>query len=112
MATTSITIRMDENLKKQAEILFEDMGLNMTTAFTIFTKAVVRQHKIPFEISAVPFSNEDNFSYFSQTSPNRKSSKGMDGLHVLQSFAGTLPENFDYKQELEEARKEKYDRLN
>ncbi len=48
MATTSITIRMDENLKKQAEILFEDMGLNMTTAFTIFTKAVVRQHKIPF----------------------------------------------------------------
>ena len=30
MATTSITIRMDEKLKKQAEILFEDMGLNMT----------------------------------------------------------------------------------
>lgn len=52
MATTSITIRMDENLKKQAEVLFEEMGLNMTTAFTIFTKAVVRQHKIPFEIAA------------------------------------------------------------
>ena len=39
MATTSITIRMDEKLKKQAEILFEDMGLNMTTAFTMFAKA-------------------------------------------------------------------------
>ena len=52
MATTSITIRMDENLKKQAELLFDEMGLNMTTAFTIFTKAVVRQHKIPFEIAA------------------------------------------------------------
>ena len=53
MATTSITIRMDEKLKKQAELLFEDMGLNMTTAFTMFAKAVVRQNKIPFEITAV-----------------------------------------------------------
>ncbi len=47
MATTSVTIRMDENLKKQAEVLFDEMGLNMTTAITMFTKAVVRQHKIP-----------------------------------------------------------------
>ena len=55
MGTTSITIRMDENLKKQAERLFEDMGLSMTAAFTIFTKAVVRQGKIPFEVAADPF---------------------------------------------------------
>ena len=60
MATTSITIRMDENLKKQAEALFEEMGLNITTAFTIFTKAVVRQGKIPFEIAADPFYSEAN----------------------------------------------------
>jgi len=51
---------MDENLKKQAETLFEDMGLNMTTAFTIFTKAVVRQGKIPFEIAADPFYSAAN----------------------------------------------------
>lgn len=60
MATTSVTIRMDETLKKQAEILFDEMGLNMTTAITMFTKAVVRQHKIPFEISADPFFSEVN----------------------------------------------------
>ena len=60
MGTTSITIRMEENLKKQAERLFEDMGLNMTAAFTIFTKAVVRQGKIPFEVAADPFFNEAN----------------------------------------------------
>ena len=58
MASTSITIRMDEKLKKQAEKLFDDMGLNMTTAMTIFAKAVVRQGKIPFEISADPFYSE------------------------------------------------------
>lgn len=60
MATTSVTIRMDENLKKQAEILFDDMGLNMTTAITMFAKAVVRQNKIPFEITADPFYSEEN----------------------------------------------------
>lgn len=60
MATTTITIRMDEKLKKQAEMLFEDVGLNMTTAITIFLKAVVRQGKIPFEISAGPFYSELN----------------------------------------------------
>jgi len=60
MATTSVTIRMDEGLKKQAEILFNDMGLNMTTAITIFAKAVVRQGKIPFEIAADPFWSEEN----------------------------------------------------
>ena len=60
MATTSVTIRMEEDLKKQAEILFDEMGLNMTTAITIFTKAVVRQGKIPFEIAAHPFWSEAN----------------------------------------------------
>jgi len=39
-------------------------------------------------------------------------SKSMEGLHVLQSFAGTLPADFDYKKELEEMREEKYARSN
>lgn len=60
MANTTITICMDEKLKKQAETLFEDMGLNMTTAFTIFTKAVIREGKLPFEIPADPFYSELN----------------------------------------------------
>lgn len=38
-------------------------------------------------------------------------SKRMEGLRVLQSFAGTLPESFDYKHELEEIRNEKIDVL-
>lgn len=51
MATTNITIRMDEELKKQAEELFSDLGLNMTTALTAFVKQSVREQKIPFMIS-------------------------------------------------------------
>lgn len=51
MATTNITIRMDENLKKQAEELFSDLGLSMTTAFIAFAKQAVREQRIPFVIS-------------------------------------------------------------
>ncbi len=38
--------------------------------------------------------------------------KRVDGFRILQSFAGSLPEDFDYSQALEDARKEKYDRFN
>ena len=60
MATSSITIRMDEDLKHQAEMLFEEMGMNMTTAFTIFAKAAVREGRIPFEIKVDPFYSRRN----------------------------------------------------
>lgn len=60
MATTNVTIRMDENLKRRAEQLFDEMGMNMTTAFTIFAKTAVRQQKIPFEIALDPFYSEAN----------------------------------------------------
>ena len=60
MATSSVTIRMDEDLKRDAEALFKDMGMNMSTAVTIFTKAAVRQGKIPFEITGDPFYSEIN----------------------------------------------------
>lgn len=51
MAQANVSFRMDEELKKQAEAMFNDFGMNMTTAFTIFAKTVVRQGRIPFEIS-------------------------------------------------------------
>jgi DNA-damage-inducible protein J len=78
MASTSITVRMDENLKKQVEILLEDMGLNMTTAFTIFAKAVVKQNKIPFEIAADPFYSESNMARLKESIANLNAGKGVE----------------------------------
>jgi len=76
MATTSVTIRMDEGLKKRVETLFDDMGLNMTTAFTMFAKAVVRQGKIPFEIAADPFWNEANQARLMKSIAQLEAGKG------------------------------------
>jgi len=78
MATTSVTIRMDERLKRQAETVFDDMGLNMTTAITMFTKAVVRQNKIPFEITGDPFYGESNMAYLRKAIADLNAGKGVE----------------------------------
>ena len=54
MATVNMSIRMDTELKKQADAMLADMGLNMTTAMNMFLRQVVRQGKIPFEIADIP----------------------------------------------------------
>lgn len=59
------------------------MGLNMTTAFTIFTKAVVRQNKIPFEIAADPFYSEANLRALEQRIADLESGRSMPKEHDL-----------------------------
>lgn len=51
MAQTNINIRMDDGLKQQFDYLCSELGMNMTTAFTIFAKTMVRQQRIPFDVS-------------------------------------------------------------
>ncbi len=60
MGQTTISIRMDDELKKQMEETCKELGLNMTTAITIFAKKMSREHRIPFEVSIDPFYSESN----------------------------------------------------
>lgn len=75
MATTNVSFRMDEALKKQAETIFDEMGMNMTTAFTIFTKAVIRSGKMPFEIAVEPFWQKENQEYIESVIAEYESGK-------------------------------------
>lgn len=52
MASVNVNFRLDENVKKEMEEACRDMGMSMTTAFTIFAKRVSRERRIPFEVSA------------------------------------------------------------
>ena len=52
MATANLNVRVDENIKKRAEELLEDLGMNMSTAINVFLRQLVRVHGIPFEIRA------------------------------------------------------------
>jgi len=57
--TINVTIRLDRDIKERAERMFNDFGMNLSTAFNIFTRQALRQGKIPFEIYD-PFYNEKN----------------------------------------------------
>ena len=46
-----VNIRIDDDLKARADNIFEELGMNMTTAFTIFIRQTIRQGGIPFEIT-------------------------------------------------------------
>lgn len=50
MATTNINVRIDTELKQSAEALFSDLGLNMSSAITMFLKSAVSHDGIPFEV--------------------------------------------------------------
>ena len=52
MAQATFSVRMDEALKNQFDALCQDFGMSMTTAINVFARAVVRQRRIPFEISS------------------------------------------------------------
>ena len=50
MSTTNINVRVDSDLKRSAEALFADLGLNMSTAITMFLKSAVSHDGIPFDV--------------------------------------------------------------
>ena len=77
----NVNFRMDAELKKNMEQVCEDMGLSMTTAFTIFAKKVSREHRIPFEITADPFYSESNMAHLRRGIAALDSGKGVE--HAL-----------------------------
>lgn len=62
MAQAMINIRMDEALKKSVEETCRELGMSVTTAFTIFAKKMSREKRIPFEVSIDPFFSEQNLA--------------------------------------------------
>lgn len=51
MKTVNVTFRVDDELKKQADTLFAELGMSLSTAFNIFLRQSVREQQIPFNVS-------------------------------------------------------------
>ncbi len=62
----NVNFRMDADLKKSMEQVCSELGISMTTAFTIFAKKVSREKRIPFDVSVDPFYSESNMRYLEQ----------------------------------------------
>lgn len=83
MATTNISIRIDTDLKTDAENLFSEFGMNITTAFNIFVRQAVREQRIPFEITKIPNETTRAAMYEAKRIANDPSVKGYSNIEEL-----------------------------
>ena len=58
MATVNTSIKIDEETKKEAQKLFKDLGLSLSTAINIFLKQSIREKGIPFYVNSLPKNSE------------------------------------------------------
>ena len=78
MAQTSINFRMDEELKQSMEKICHELGMNMTTAFTIFAKKMSREKRIPFDVSIDPFFSDSNIAHLKRGIESLNAGKGIE----------------------------------
>lgn len=80
--TTNVNFRMDKNLKMQFEKICNDLGLSMSAAFTVFAKTMVRQQRVPFDISLeVP--NEETLKSIENIGKGKNLSKRFTSVEEL-----------------------------
>jgi DNA-damage-inducible protein J len=64
MAVTTFSIRMDSKIKQQLDDFCSNVGLNTTTAINLFARAVLRERRLPFEVTDTdPFYSESNMAH-------------------------------------------------
>ena len=62
MAQTTISIRMDDTLKKDFDSVCGELGLSMSAAIIMLAKKMTRENRLPFEVSIDPFYSEETIS--------------------------------------------------
>ena len=83
MAQTTITARIDSSDKSQFDSFCSNVGINTSTAINMFVKAVLRENRIPFEITQIsdPFFSESNMAHVRKSVQELRAGKGT--LHEL-----------------------------
>ena len=78
MSQTTMTIRIDEGLKRDFDKVCDDLGMPMSTAVNIFAKKVVREKRIPFEVSMDPFYSDSNMAAIKKSIEQIRSGKTVE----------------------------------
>lgn len=86
MAT--INMRIDPNLKKQSEAILSELGLSMTSAMTIFLKAVIRNNGIPFSLEIPNEKTLKAFKELDDITKGKKKAKSYSSVKELRKDLG------------------------
>lgn len=62
MSQTTVSVRMDDGLKREFDAVCSDLGLSMSTAITMLAKKMAREKRLPFEVSLDPFYSQENMT--------------------------------------------------
>ena len=81
--TTQINFRIDEDVKKSAESVLDNLGLSMSAAITVFLKKVGRERRIPFDLSLDPFYSESNMNYLKSVMEDVRTGNAVFSEHEL-----------------------------
>lgn len=82
MATVSF--RMEDKLKSQTEAVLNALGLNMTTAITMFAKTIVRERRLPLDLRLDPFYSEENMARLQDSIAQMEATGGT--VHEVDSY--------------------------
>ena len=80
MKQTTFSVRMDTEVKKQFDEFCVQVGMNATTAFNMFARAVLREKRLPFDVTVIsdPFYNESNLAHLRRGVNALNSGKGVE----------------------------------
>ena len=81
MSQSIVSVRMDDNLKKEFDHVCVELGMSMSTAITRLAKKMTREKRLPFEVSIDPFYSEANMAALEQSMQQRK-----EGKVIIKSF--------------------------
>ena len=84
MSQVLVNFRMDADDKKGMEEVCRELGMSMSTAFTIFAKKMRRERRIPFEVSLDPFYSDSNMAYLARVTSEIDSGKANTVFHELE----------------------------
>lgn len=76
MSQTTISVRMDDTLKHEFDRVCNDLGLSMSTAVTILAKKMIRENRLPFDVSIDPFYSETNMDRLRKSIAQMESTGG------------------------------------
>ena len=82
--TTLINFRLDADDKKSMEKVCKELGISMSAAFVIFAKKVVREKRIPFELSVDPFYSEENYQRLITAIADAKAGRNMSEHELIE----------------------------
>lgn len=78
-----ISLRVDDDVKCDAERILDDIGISMSTAINVFLKTVIRESRIPFELAADPFYSKENMEELERRVADLRSGKSTLKEHKL-----------------------------